>query len=92
MMENLLTAWLAENCGGEVLRLSIRPVEPTEDAPDATHFVRFAIREDGLDLVDGDEWLFQISGDRVVLLTEPDRPAFCGGTVDEAIRWVDEGR
>jgi hypothetical protein len=55
----------------------------------ATHLVRFLAVCDA-DLVDGDNCYFKIEDGQFVLINEPDRPAFCGGYLDEGMAWVAE--
>jgi hypothetical protein len=55
----------------------------------ATHLVRFLTVCDA-DLVDGDDFYFKIEDGQFVLINEPDRPAYCGGYLDEGMKWVAE--
>ena len=62
-----------------------------EEELEATHLIRFVYRIPEVPLVDGDDWWVKIGEDNSIeLLTEVDRPAFCGGELSEAIEWCNE--
>jgi hypothetical protein len=56
----------------------------------ATHVIRFSIGEEGVELVDGDEWFLDLSSGEVKLLSEPDLPQFHGGHFEDSLHWVSQ--
>jgi hypothetical protein len=70
-----------------IAKESIEEIEDYE-AQGATHVVRFVMREEDMELVDGDDFYFYLDNGEFMLVSEPDVPGFCGGYVKDAIEWV----